>query len=102
MDNRVETLDTEARFQHFHEKVKLYVAKTKVVINNVYNGKCKLIVQNRNFMTEKDVTECLNDLPIKKCEGYYRIPVCSLYDAQETLITPMAGLFEKIFIQLNM
>ena len=52
--------------KHFHEKVKLNVAKTKVVVNNVYNGKCKLIVQNRNFMTEKDVTECLNDLNIKK------------------------------------
>ena len=61
--------------EHFHEKVKLNVAKTKVVVNNVYNGKCKLIVQNRNFMTEKDVTECLNDLPIKNV----RVTIVSLF-----------------------
>ena len=30
----------------FHEKVAANVAKSKVVINDVYNGKCKLIVQN--------------------------------------------------------
>ena len=34
---------------YFYDKVKTYSAKT-VIINAVYNGNCKLIVQNRNFM----------------------------------------------------
>ena len=41
--------------------------------NGVYNGKCKLIVKNRNFMTMNDVRECMADLnnksfkSVKKC-----------------------------------
>ena len=37
---------------HFNEKVTLNVRKTKVC-PNVYNGKCKMLVQNRNFMQIK-------------------------------------------------
>ena len=40
-----EAANSFAKF--FHEKVAANVAKSKVVINDVYNGKCKLIVQNR-------------------------------------------------------
>ena len=36
-------------------------------------------------------------LCVKKCEGYDPIPFCSLYDARDTLITPMTALFEKIY-----
>ena len=63
---------------YFSKKVNENVQKTNVDINNVYNGKCKLIVQSRNFMTMSDVKECLADLNTKKCEGFDRIPVCSL------------------------
>ena len=62
------TADSFAK--HFHNKVRLNVAKTKVDVSNVYHSKCRLIVQNRNFMTAKDVAECLNNLSVKKCEGY--------------------------------
>ena len=54
----------------FHEKVAANVAKSNVVINDVYNGKCKLIVQNRNFMNITSVKECMSTLNQKKCEGY--------------------------------
>ena len=37
-------------------------------------------------MTKKDVMECVNSLPNKKCEGYDRIPVCVLKDARELLV----------------
>ena len=47
--------------------------------NRSFNGKCKIIVQNRNFMTEKDVKFCLSELKNKKCEGFDRIPVCAIY-----------------------
>ena len=30
--------------------------------NSAYNGKCKLIVQSRNLMSEDDVKNCLADL----------------------------------------
>ena len=43
--------------KHFHDKILLNVNKTNVNANNVYNGKCKLIVQNRNFMLKSDVKE---------------------------------------------
>ena len=39
---------------YFNEKVIINVEKTKVY-ENVYNGKCKMLVQNRNFMTKNDV-----------------------------------------------
>ena len=47
------------------DKVKLNVAKTRIDTRGVYNGKNKIIVQNRDFMTENDVIMCMNEL--KKC-----------------------------------
>ena len=38
---------------YFSEKTKQKVSWTGVDINHVYNGKCKLLVQNSNFMTKK-------------------------------------------------
>ena len=81
---------------YFHEKVKINSKKAKVV-NSVYNGTCKLIVQNRNYMKTNDVKMCLDDLTTKKCEGFDRIPNCVLYDCRVTLLTPLAGLFDKIY-----
>ena len=52
-----------------------------IKLNGAYNGKCKLIVQNSNFMTVKDVAECMAYLNNKKCEGFDRIPVCILSDS---------------------
>ena len=70
----------------FYEKIKSNVAKAAIVLNGVYSGKNKLIVQNRNFMTRRDVEICMADLNTKKCEGYDRIPVCSIWDARVTLL----------------
>ena len=53
---------------HFHSKVITNAVRTKVN-SSVYNGKCQLIVQNRNFMKINDVKDCLNDLSSKQCEG---------------------------------
>ena len=54
--------------------------------DGVYKGKCKLVVQNRNFMTNDDVKICMSELKNKKCEGFDRIPVCMIYDARELLL----------------
>ena len=81
---------------HFNGKVVSTVQKTKVD-QNVYNGKCKLIVQNSNFMKIDDVKECMNLLITKKCEGYDRIPLLCIAHAKEVLLRPMSILFEKIY-----
>ena len=81
---------------HFQSKVSTNVLKTKVN-SSVYNGKCQLIVQNRNFMNYEDVKYCLNELSSKKCEGFDQIPVCALFDARAVLLNPLSALFEKIY-----
>ena len=83
--------------RHFSDKIKMNVNKTNVNMNTVYNGKCKLLVQNRNFMLESDVKECMLALPRKKCEGFDRIPVCIILDSCETLLKTMSSLFSKIY-----
>ena len=48
-------------------------------------------------MTKNDVKLCMLDLNNKKSEGYDRIPVCTMYDAREPLLDPMAALFSRIY-----
>ena len=81
---------------HFSKKVTSNVKKTKIN-PNVYNGKCKMLVQDRNFMKTDDVFECMETLVNKKCEGYDRMPLCCLYDAKSVLLTPFANLFTRIY-----
>ena len=58
--------DTADSFaSYFNEKVETHSRNTTVK-DTVYNGKCKLIVQNRNFMKSDDVKNCLSDLSSKK------------------------------------
>ena len=82
--------------KHFHSKVNNFVNATQVN-RNVYNGKNKLIVPNRNFMQKSDVKDCLNLLPNKKCEGFDQIPVCILKDSKTLLHDPLTELFNKIY-----
>ena len=49
----------------FYNKTKNRVNQTRPN-NNVYNGKNKLIVPSRNFMTRNDVRECMLTLNNKK------------------------------------
>ena len=65
--------------------------------DNVYNGKNKLMVLNRNFMQKSNVKECIKSLPNKKCEGFDRIPVCVLKDTQDLLLNPLSVLFNNIY-----
>ena len=46
---------------YFNLKVISNVEKTKVN-PSVYNGKCRLIVQNQHFTTKNDVNECIETL----------------------------------------
>ena len=95
----VDPLCTAGAFgNYFYSKIKSNVSKAQVNVGGVYNGKCKIIVQNRNFMTENDVKLCLSELKNKKCEGFDRIPLCMLLDARVALLPPMAVLFNEIYL----
>ena len=50
---------------YFSTKIKTNVSRARVDANGVYNGKCKLIVQNRHIMTENDVKSCLGEQKTK-------------------------------------
>ena len=65
----------------------------------MYNGKNKLIVGDRFFVNQNDIKECLLSLKSKKCEGFDRIPVCVLVDAEELLLPPLTTLFKLIYEQ---
>ena len=39
----------------------------------------------------------MSELKNKKCEGFDRIPACVLLDAKDTLLPPMAVLFNEIY-----
>ena len=54
-----EGLTVDAFAGYLCQKFLITVKKARVNSNEVYNGKCKLIVQNRNFMKESNVKECL-------------------------------------------
>ena len=63
--NPVDVADSFAGF--FHDKVEYF--KNNITVNpHAYNGKNKLIVANRPFMTESDIRECLATLKPKKCK----------------------------------
>jgi hypothetical protein len=48
-------------------------------------------------MTADRVSECLNELKIKNCEGYDRIPMRILKDGASILRNPLSVLFERIY-----
>ena len=51
--------------KYFSSKINSNVSNAKVNVGGVYNGKCKMIVQSRNFMTENDVKLCMSELKNK-------------------------------------
>ena len=54
---------TAQAFGHyFYTKIKSNIEKTCINKDTIYNGKNKMIVQNRNFMTRKDVEMCMLDI----------------------------------------
>ena len=57
---------------------------------------CKnILLDDRFFLTENDVIECIYSLKPKNCEGFDRISVRILYDARKSLLPPLTILFQK-------
>ena len=46
-------------------------------------------------MTDTDIIDCLQNIKIKNCEGFDRIPQRILVDGAQVLITPLKGLFHR-------
>jgi hypothetical protein len=90
--NEIDLPNTFSDF--FHNKIST-MNRNCPVSPNVYNGKCKLIVDNRFFMSESDLDLALMSLKPKTCEGYDRIPVRILFDALDILKIPLATLKKK-------
>ena len=59
--------------EFFESKITQIVVNTEIS-NNVYNGTKKVDHPNTFFMTDSDTLECFNNIKIKNCEGFDRIP----------------------------
>ena len=98
-NNPVNELDAANCFANFFREKVITIKETINVCDNVYNGKNKLIVGDRFFMSENDIKECILSLKPKKCEGFDRIPVSIIVDAVDILLPPLTTLFKLIYDQ---
>ena len=85
--------DEFARF--FDDKVKKIV-DTTVVDENIYNGTRKIYSNNKMFMDQKSVKECILNLKIKNSEGFDRIPQRILREGIDVLQGSLSLLFKLI------
>ena len=79
---------SESFAQFFQEKVSKIISNA-VIDPNVYNGRTKMAMVDGDFMTAVDILECINQLKMKNCEGYDRIPQIILIGGINVLITPL-------------
>ena len=55
------------------------------------------IGRNDNFMTESNIFQKLENLKIKNCEGFDRMPLRILNEGAEILLAPLSKLFKLIY-----
>ena len=82
----------------FCDKVKIIITSASIN-NSVYNGKKLMNFESTPNMSSVNIHECLNDIKIKNCEGYNRIPQRILADGAKILVRPLTTLFKKINVQ---
>ena len=79
--------------------------KIRAIINSsnineeVYNGKKKLLSDNRMFMDQESIRSVMESMKIKNSEGYDRIPQRIIKEGIENLIIPFTELFSRIYAQ---
>ena len=95
----IENCNLPTEFAKFFKNKINEIISTTEINNAVYNGKRKMEYPNEFFMTETDLTDCLKNIKIKNCEGFDRIPQRVLVDGAQILITPLKGLFQRIYYQ---
>ena len=84
-------------FATFFVKKGSDIVSTTTVDQNVYNGKRKVCVQCKMFMTSDHINECVKNIKIKNTEGFDRIPQRILVEGREQLLEPLTQLFELIY-----
>ena len=84
--------------EFFNNKIKNALDSTQIN-QNVYNGKRKVISNNKMFMGQNEILECVNSIKIKNCEGHDRIPQRILVDGIDHLIGSLTQLFKLIYDQ---
>ena len=89
--------DVPVAFSNFFKSKIVNLGKNLTTTEGVYNGRTFIKSEEVNFMTADRVSECLNELKIKNCEGYDRIPMRILKDGASILRNPVSVLFERIY-----
>jgi hypothetical protein len=79
--------------------------KIRAIINSsnineeVYNGKRKVLAENKMFMNQDSIRSVMESMKIKNCEGYDRIPQRIIKEGIDNLIIPFTELFSRIYAQ---
>ena len=81
--------------RNFNHKVKS-ISESSIVSNNLYNGARKLEAEDRMFMDESSIRDCIRGLKVKNSSGFDQILHRILCDGVEHFIKPLTGLF-KLF-----
>jgi hypothetical protein len=83
---------------YFDIKIKSALDKISVK-DSVYNRRRLVHSENKMFMRESDIWECMKSLRANNSEGMGRIPQQILMDGKDLLVKPIVGLFELIYSQ---
>jgi hypothetical protein len=83
---------------YFDIKIKDVLRQTSID-DNICNGVMKVMVENKFFMDQTSVRQCIYSLKVKNTDGYDLIPQRILVGSIGILIGPFSILFEKIYYQ---
>ena len=98
-ETKIKSCDLPMEFAKFFKDKISQITEQTIISDTVYNGKRKITQPNSFFMTDADIVECLSKIKIKNCEGFDRIPQRILVDGAQLLLTPLKGLFQRIYYQ---
>ena len=96
-DLQIPERDLPNTFADFFKNKITRLVESAQINSTVYNGKNKLLVINRPFMESNDIKECMLTLKQKNCEGFDRIPLRIITDAQDLLLPTFTNLFRMIY-----
>ena len=86
-------------FANFFKNKVDNIVHEQQIDDTVYNGRRKIVCSDSHFMSIEKITEAVNSLQNKNCEGYDRIPQRILKDGIDLLKFPLSVLFNQIYIQ---
>ena len=84
-------------FAHFFESKVRSLTNDASIGAGVYNGRKKVNCQDKMFMSQCDVRECILSIKVKNCQGFDRISQRILVDGIDHLVLPLTHLFNEIY-----